>query len=74
MTITNGHEIRIQIRKLGFNQKEFAEEAGVSYGYLNNTINGYHTYREVIAAFDKYGITYKSKEKDSKKKSIRKVA
>lgn len=73
MTITNGEEIKIQIRKMGLTQKEFAQQADIDYHYLNKVLNGTHIYTDVLDAFKKLGIRYDRKVR-TKKKALRKVA
>lgn len=62
MIISNNDEIKMGIRKLGYTLKQFSEEADIPYPYLINTLNGGSAYREVLAAFNKFGLRYERRE------------
>ncbi|TGL06475.1 hypothetical protein EHQ43_08665 [Leptospira bouyouniensis] len=61
MILANADECKKSIRKLGFNFKEFSEEAGIEYPYLIKALNGDFVPPTVRSAFDKFKIPYKAK-------------
>jgi predicted transcriptional regulator len=61
MILANPEECKKSIRKLGFNFKEFSEEAGIDYPYLIKALNGDFVPPTVRSAFDKFKIPYQAK-------------
>lgn len=67
MILLNPDECKKSIRKLGYNFKEFSEEAGIEYPYLIKALNGDFVPPTVRSAFDKFKIPYKAKSQNKRK-------
>ncbi len=69
--ITNGNEIKREIRKRGFiSTKEWSDSHGLIYQYAVKTLNGLQNYKDVIAALkkDKFPIRERAVRKHTSQK------